>query len=393
MAGRWHLSSMAVQRRSRFRFTQFGVPYPSTQTRQVVSFHANQGVRVSARHLLKRGRQHVGGKFLRRISIENFPGTEMDVAQFRFGEKILFGFELTGDRFLYLDRDVKVSNAINFGQVLEVFSSYRDRIDSICIVYTFSPGNFDLSDSNCQQSDPDLEELLRSSINNSTIRHLYLLVSGLKSVGFEELVSQISVAARDIGVVARGLDQSSLQNVVQFGRPLTGLDKPLPIRSHWGHMDLGEKMVKLFEVVELPKGEVNPDFLVPFLSSVEGESLLSFRLKLIDNRFALRKVRAKRSGITADVGIRALLGFLGRHSESRVIESLQIQEQELDLGYLMYSVSGTLAVFANTEAQLHLTASQILLKSEQSGISLECAYGMQMKCWRGLFGMEGWGNR
>lgn len=389
ISGQWYLISVISQRRNRFRFNQFGTPLSSAQSRQVVSYHATNSVRISERHLSKPDRQHLAGKFFHRIFIETFPGSEMDMAQLSFGKRILFGFELTGDRFLYLDRDAKVSASINFGQLLEVFSSYGDRIDSLCVVYTFTPGNFDLSISNSKELDLELEELLLSSSNNSTRRQLYLLVVGSKSIGLEELLSQISVAAREFGAVARGLDKSSLQKVVLFGRPTADLYKPLPIRSHWGHMELGEKMVKLLEVVELPKGEVNSDFLVSFLSSIEGECLLSFRLTPVDNRFALRKVRAKRSGITADVGIRALLGFLARHSEGRAIESLQAQEEELDLGYLMYSVSGTLAVFAETEEQLKLAANQILLKSEQSGVRLGCAYGTQIKCWRGLFGFEG----
>lgn len=392
IAGKWHLSSVMSQRRNRFRFSQFGAPLPSTQIRQVVSYHAGDGVRVSEQYCSKPGRQHLGGKFYHRVFLETLPYPEMDMAQLSLGKKVLFGFELVGDRFLYLDRDAKGSNAINFGQFLEVFSAYRDRIDSFCLVYTFAPGDFDMSTPSNQKSDPELEELLRSSSHNSTRRQLYLLVSGSKSIGFADLVSQISVAARDIGVTARGLDQNSLRKIVLFGRPSSDLNKALPTRSHWGHMELGEKMVKLLEVSGLPKGEVNADFLVPFLSSIEGECLLSFKLKPVDNRFALRKVRAKRSGITADAGIRTLLGFLGRNSESRAIGSLQIQEQELDLGFVMYAVSGTLALFAATETDLELAASQILLKSEQSGVSLECAYGSQMRCWRDLFGFERWSN-
>ena len=393
IAGNWYLASVISQRRNRFKFSQFGAPLPSTQSRQVVSYHSRQGLRVSEHYLSKRGRQHLAGKLHHRVFVETFPYFEMDMAQLSLGKKVLFGFELEGDRFLYLDRDAKASNAINFGQFLEVFSAYRDRIDSLCLVYTFTPGNFDTPTSINQESDPELEELVRSSSNSSIRRQLYLLISGSKSTGFAELVSQISVAARDIGVTARGLDQSSLRKVVLFGRPAPDLEKALSMRSHWRHMELGDKLAKLFQVTGLPKGEVNADFLVPFLSSVAGEGLLSFRLKLVDNRYALRKVRAKRSGITADAGVRTLLGFLGRQSENRAIGSLQVQEEELDLGYVMYSVSGTLVLFATTEAELELAANQILLKSEQSGVSLECAYGTQMKCWRDLFGTEGWSNK
>ena len=158
------------------------------------------------------------------------------------------------------------------------------------------------------------------------------------------------------------------------------------MRSSWSHILVGDRVMRLFEVAQLPTGEVQPDFLVPFVSSLVEQSILSFEFKAIDSRVAMKKVRSKRSGITADAGIRALFGFLSRTSEARAITSLEIQEHDLDLGYEMFSVSGQFALFADDLAGLSLASRDVATKAEKSGLALECAYGRQMRARRKLFG-------
>lgn len=151
--------------------------------------------------------------------------------------------------------------------------------------------------------------------------------------------------------------------------------------------------MRVFEVVELPKGSVAPDFLASLTYGISFPALISFRLVPIDNRYAMRKLRSKRSGVMADAGIRSLLGFLARNSESKTIDALARQESELDLGYEMFSVSARVATYAKELKILEGRSRELLVAAERSGLELDVMYGRQQLGRQELFGFREIGQK
>lgn len=298
----------------------------------------------------------------------------------------VFGYEIVGDRFLYLDTDLKSQIALNFGRLLETFVNYSPAIKGLSVVYTCTPGGYGEVNPGAPPESGSVAELQHISEANSILRRSFLLLKCSKSSNLPQLLSLETENFSQSDLELIPMEPRHISQLFNFGGFTSKRKSDRAICSNWSYLEMEQRLVRLFDIVEFPRGEVSADFLVPFITGLTGESILSFNLKLVDNRYALRKVRSKRSGITADVGVRGMLGFLSRNSEIKAMASLETQETELDMGYQMFSVSGIVAIFANNLTELEFLSSDLMAKSEKSDLLLECAWGRQIQRWRSIFG-------
>ncbi len=302
------------------------------------------------------------------------------------GKRGAVAFEVFGESFLYADRNEQLARASLFGSMLGTLSSFAGAVDSLVFLYLVDPEKTGNTEEVVEGWPEDLRNLYHEIENQRVIRRCFFIVrlSDISAVekNWSELVDSIS----GLGLRCSPADSKALAEIYGFGSREAVSREVLHMRSNWSHILVGDRVMRLFEVAQLPTGEIQPDFLVPFVSSLVEQSMLSFEFKAIDSRVAMKKVRSKRSGITADAGIRALFGFLSRASEARAITSLELQENDLDLGYEMFAVTGQFALFADDLAGLSSAAREVATKAEKSGLALECAYGRQMRARRKLFG-------
>ena len=379
-----------VQGRYRYRHDLHGFSMDPNRSLFIASSHSWGSRRIS--NSRKRSpigvRSRFGGvelRSLREVRLDG--GSTLGVARERRGAKrSVLAYELFGEGFLLCDRQDQLSVATIFGTMLGNLGSLGNSVESIVLLYLIDPGRAgDVGASTFGWAE-DVRTLYNEVHDKAVSRRCYLIIRmedvGISERDYFELDSFVS----NLGLRYKALGGSSLAELFAFGTGERSEREVLHMRSKWGHLLVGERLMKLFDVTELPTGEIGPDFLVPFVTSLECESLLSFRLKAIESHLALKKVRARRSGITADAGIRALLGFLARNSETRAISSLELQENDLDMGYEMFSVAGHFALFADSLYELKDVAQAAVAKAEKSGLLLECAYGRQLQARRQLFG-------
>ena len=385
-----HARVVSGVRKGAYRNDIFGFSKPPEEKSFVLSADKSRRPRISLSRHRRSGSNVVSGypgPQLRRLwEVPLTDGAALGIAKERHGKRGVVGFELFDEGFGMKDPQDQAFSASVFGTMLGRISSMSNRVESLAIVYLIDPeaGKSSILESSGWADDT---KALYSEVSCRRVeRRCYLVLRTLDTSLGEHECSEIVSFVSGLGLSYEPLDAANLAELFAFGtgeRPERGV---LSIRSCWSHILIGERFAKVFEVSELPTGEVSPDFLVPFLASLDCQSLLGFRFKVIDGRFALRKVRSRRSGITADAGVRSLLGFLSRSSEARVISSLEVQEVDLDLGYVMFSVIGHVAVFAGSLAELKEAAKAAAAKAEKSGLVLECVYGKQQQAYRELFG-------
>ncbi len=377
------------QKRRQFRFELFGFAVPPSDSSYLVSKHNYGSARISNTRQRRAAMTKVrtpGMEIRSAGEVRLEDGTLLGMGKDRSGRRCVVAFEVFGNDFLFQERVDQLSRTFVFGRVLGTMSSLTNVVDSVVLLYAVDPVGEAGREAAAEEWPDELRSLYLDVKEKSVVRRSYVIVRlrDARPCGSDylELVSFIS----GLGVGFRALDARSLIRLFSFGSAESAFKGVLHMRSLWGHLLVGERMMKMFDVVELPTGEVQPDFLVPFVASLASQSLLGFELKVIDSRFALRKVRSRRSGITADAGIRALMGFLARNSEARAITSLEVQENDLDMGYEMFSLSGYFAIFADDLAGLKAATQDAVAKAEKSGLVLECAYGRQLNARHRLFG-------
>lgn len=370
-----------------FRYDVSGMPLKIGQKRQIVSGGSGCTLRVSEPHVSRRSsrKRAVRQPDLYRDDSSRV-GRSFSVPMMQRRRSVV-GYEIVGDRFLYLDKDLKSQSAINVGRLLETFANYSPSIKGMTILYSCTPGGYGEAGTDMPPQPGSVAELQYISEVNSVRRRTYLLLKGSKAFDLPEFPSFELDGSGETDLELKPMDSKHIVQLLDFGGFSSQRKANRAICSSWSYLEMEQRLVRLFDIVEFPRGEVSADFLVPFITSLTSESILSFNLKLVDNRYALRKVRSRRSGITADIGVRGMLGFLGRSSETNAMASLETQEMELDMGYQMFSVSGTVAIFANNPAELELLSSDLLAKSDRSDLFLECAWGRQIQRWRGIFGV------
>lgn len=377
------------QKRRRFRYELFGFAVSPAGSSYLASKHNYGSARISNTRQRRTAMAKVRTPGLEirsagEVRLED--GTLLGIAKDRSTRRFVLAFEVFGNDFLFQDRVDQLAGAFVFGSMLGSMSSLTNVVDSVVLLYAVDPVGEAGWEVTAEEWPDELRSLYLEVKDKSVTRRSYIIVRARNArpggSDYLELVSFIS----GLGLGFRALDAKSLIRLFAFGSAESAFKRVLHMRSQWGHLLVGERMMKMFDVAELPTGEVQPDFLVPFVTSLASQSLLGFELKAIDSRFALRKVRSLRSGITADAGIRALLGFLARNSEARAITSLEVQENDLDMGYEMFSVSGYFAIFADNLADLKAATQDAVAKAEKSGVVLECAYGRQLQVRHRLFG-------
>lgn len=377
------------QKRRQFRYELFGFAAPPAGSSYLVSQHNYGSARISNTRQRRAAMAKVRTPGLEirsagEVCLED--GTLLGIAKDRNRRRCVMAFEVFGNDFLFQERVDQLARSFVFGSVLGSMSSLTAVVDSVVLLYAVDPVGEVGPEVAAEEWPDELRSLYVEVKDKSVVRRSYIIVRvrDARPCGSDylELVSFIS----GLGVGFRALDAKSLIRLFAFGSKESSSRGVLHMRSLWSHVLVGERMMKMFDVAELPTGEVQPDFLVPFVASLASQSLLGFELKAIDSRFALRKVRSRRSGITADAGIRALMGFLARNSEARAITSLEVQENDLDMGYEMFSVSGYFAIFADNLAELNAATQDAVAKAEKSGLVLECAYGRQLQVRHRLFG-------
>ncbi|TAN20340.1 MAG: hypothetical protein EPN30_10565 [Actinomycetota bacterium] len=385
-----HAHEKYLQKQQDNRSDIFGLPGAPAAASYIVSSNRDGTVRISD----KRRRRTVDKKTDRFIG--SGPSRVHDVAvgekgvlgvlKERHGKRGAAAFEIFGESFLYANRSEQMARASVFGSMLGAMSAFANAVDSLVFLYMVDPEETGDPMATAKGWPEDLKKLYCELEEQAIRRRCYLIVKlsdvSLAEKNSKELIESVS----GLGLRCRPADSKMLAEIYGFGCRVAASRKVLHMRSSWSHILIGDRVMRLFDVAQLPTGEIQPDFLVPFISSLAEQSILSFELKAIDSRIAMKKVRSKRSGITADAGIRALFGFLSRASEARAISSLEIQENDLDLGYEMFSVTGHFAVFADDLAGLGSAAREAVTKAEKSGLALECAYGRQMRARRRLFG-------
>ena len=384
-----YLKEVMHQKRRQFRYELFGFAVPPAGSSYLASKHNYGSARISNTRQRRAATAKVRTPGLEirgagEVRLED--GTLLGIAKDRATRRYVVAFEVFGNDFLFQERVDQLARGFVFGSMLGSMSSLANVVDSVVLLYAVDPVGEAGWEVTTEQWPDELRLLYLEVKDKSVVRRSYIVirVRNARADGSDylELVSFIS----GLGVGFHALDAKSLIRLFAFGSPESAYKRVLHMRSQWAHLLVGERMMKMFEVAELPTGEVQPDFLVPFVTSLASQSLLGFELKAIDSRFAMRKVRSRRSGITADAGIRALMGFLARNSEARAITSLEVQESDLDMGYEMFSVSGYFAVFADNLAELKAAARDAVAKAEKSGLALECAYGRQLQVRHRLFG-------
>ena len=379
-----------IQKQLDHRHDMFGLAGAPTGASYVVSSHRGGAARISNKRRRRRADKNSvrltpsGASRVRDVPIGN--EAVLGVLKAGHGKRGAVAFEVFGESFLYADRNEQLARASLFGSMLGALSSFANAVESLVFLYLVDPGNAGNAEAVSEGWPEDLKNLYKEIEDQRIIRRCFFIVSltdiSAPDKNWTELVDSIS----GLGLRCSPADSKTLAEIYGFGSREEVSREVLHMRSSWSHILVGDRVMRLFEVTQLPTGEVQPDFLVPFVSSLAEQSILSFEFKAIDSRVAMKKVRSKRSGITADAGIRALFGFLSRTSEARAITSLEIQENDLDLGYEMFSVSGQFALFADDLAGLSSAARDVAAKAEKSGLTLECAYGRQMRARRKLFG-------
>ena len=388
-----HLGEQLSHSSREFRHDLFGFSSPPVAGSFVASSHTWGSRRISPS---RKRRSRIAavpgprGSGLRNIwEKEIDDGAKIGIAREHSGKRSVVAFELFGDGFLLRDPQDQNGSAAVFGTMLGSMSSLSKKMDSVALIYLVDPERrASMADETLGWAG-EVRKLFDYVSGNATDRHCYLVVHMADSPFGEQDFSELTSFVAGLGLDSQPLDGDSLGQLFAFGTGEGSGRGVLHVRSRWSHLLVGERLMKLFDVAEFPTGEVRPDFLVPFVTSLESKSLLSFRFKAIESHFALRKVRSRRSGITADAGIRALLGFLSRTSEARAISSLEVQENDLDMGYEMFAVSGFFAVFADSLYELKDAAESAMAKAEKSGLQLECAYGRQLQTRNLLFGRLG----
>ncbi len=377
------------QKSQRYRHDPFGFATLPGRSSYLASRHSYGSVRISNTR-----QRHPTGHKVRTSGLEiSHPGevclddgTFLGIAKERSSRRGVVAFEVFGNDFLYRDQADQFVRASAFGSMLGSVSSLSNMVESLVLLYTIDPNSGEELRA-CPDEWPDeLRSLYLQVKEKAVTRRSFIIIRAVSTKlvgnGYQELVSFIS----GLGLRFRALDANSLADLFAFGSGERAFNGVLHMRSEWSHLLIGERAMKVFDIAELPAGEVQPDFLVPFVTTLATQSLLTFELKAIDSRFAMKKVRSRRSGITADAGVRALLGFLARNSEARAITSLEVQENDLDMGYEMFSVTGHFAIFADDLAGLKAATLDATAKAEKSGMVLECAYGRQLQVRHRLFG-------
>lgn len=386
-----HLGEQLSEFGSGYGYDAFGDPVEHSARTYVVSKSGFGPMRIwesRTRSSSSSRSRRAGGEIRKLTELKLDDGSLLGVAREHRGQGSVLGFEVFGGSFAFLDRYEKLERASALGSAMGSLAGLAGKVGSLVILY--SVGRQGEGFSGCKEPvSGELEALVEEISSRRIARRSFLLVrtNGGRKDG--EIVSEVMPLIYGLGLSCKALDGESLSALFAFGSAGRNEKSIQHVRARWSHLQIDEKLMRLFDVSELPTGEVDPDFLVPFLTSLTSESVLGFQLKAIDSRFAIRKVRSRRSGVTADAGVRALFGFLARNSEARAISSLEVQENDLDLGYEMLAVSGRFAVVAESEEELKTVSSQAVAKAEQVGISLECGYGRQLQLRRRLFGAKG----
>lgn len=379
------IAEMVPQRQAGYSYSLFGEPAPKCAAPHLI-IPENYGfarIAPKARSMKRRG-------LLRNTNVcQEVVAGGQNYGVVSDGKNVIFAFELFGENFLYQNRDDQISNAASFGVAIGAMPTTSESISSITLVFTIEPGiQSEEHNEIAVEWSADVKDLLDFTVARQIRRRSFLIIRSHGDAPAEGLHERISSLIEAQPIKSLPLDSKSLESLLTFGTDSRIGSGSLKMKSCWNEISFDNRIVKLFDVVELPKGEVHPDFLVPFLGSLSYPALLSFQFQHVDSRYALRKVRSKRSQVTADVGLRSLFGFLARNSEAKAIENLEIQESELDMGYEMFSVVSTFALFASGRSQLHAAIGDATSRAEKSGLTIECAYGRQLQCWRQLFGGE-----
>lgn len=382
-----------LQSRHRYRHDLYGFSVEPGRSLFLASSHRWGSRRISSSR--KRSpagvRSQLGGLELRSLQdVQLDGGSMLGVARERRGARRgVLAYELFGEGFLLRDRQDQLSAASVFGTMLGSLPSLSTSVESVVLLYLVDPGQAGDVGASLFRWAEDVRTLYNEVHEKAVLRRCYLIIRMADADFSEGDYLELDAFVSGLGLRYKPLDGDSLAGLFAFGTGERSERGVLHMRAKWGHLAVGERLMKLFDVAELPTGEIRPDFLVPFVTSLESQSLLSFRFKAIESHLALKKVRARRSGITADAGIRALLGFLARNSETRAISSLEVQENDLDMGYEMFSVTGYFALFADSLYELKEVAQAAEAKAEKSGLVLECAYGRQLQARHQLFGSPG----
>lgn len=300
------------------------------------------------------------------------------------GKRAIVVFQIFGDNFLFLDRQDQTSSALDIGRVLGTIPSVIDALQSLTLLFTFAPGSKE--DISADQGEKWSPDALRPNASVITSRNCYVVARFSKSEDLDRQQLAVRSALASSGLTLFQLRPDEAVSVMTFGINERTRHGFYWSRANWSHCMIGQRVMRVLDVVDLPKGEVGADFLAPLILSIDSQSILSFRFIALDNRYALRKIRSKRSGVTADAGIRTLLGFLSRNSDSAAMESLARQEVELDLGFEMFSVSGRAAVYADDIEELNRLSKNFQSIAERNGLLLECSYGKQLKGKQELLG-------
>lgn len=321
------------------------------------------------------------------ISESGEDGCPIGVGRCGPGRICVAGFELFGGNFIYSDNDHQTMAADGFARALESIGGLVSGFESVTVLFCTEPGK-------------DEDHLIPGSVNaqicrieaeierNRIVRSAFLLIyfQGEFSRSQVDRVSETLVAG---GMEAVPLSAASLRRLFCFGFGGAASKESLHMRPGWDHLLVDQRIMQVMDAVAMPAGPVRPDFLVPFVNSLTSTSIIGFRLRVLNPTFALRKVRARRSGVTADAGIRALFGFIARNSEAEAIRSLENKEQDLDLGFQMFSVSARVAVVADSRIDMLRSAQEVKAGAEKAGLMFECAYGRQLAARRSLFGVGG----
>ncbi|NNN18258.1 MAG: hypothetical protein HKL84_00200 [Acidimicrobiaceae bacterium] len=389
LGGASMITEKMYQNREQNRLDLFGFVGPPASHSYLVSSHKGGATRISEkRRRFPAGKlsQYRGTGAIKGDKVLLDDGFAIGVAREKHGKRGVAALEVFGESFIYKDPSLQSDTASMFGAMVGTLSSFANQVDSLVLLYLVDPEGGETQSTAVGAWSDELKNLYQSAQDNYVSRRCYILIRFSDVSFLEHDGGQLSSFISGLGLRYKALDLMALASIFAFGSDESNSARVIHVNSNWSHLLIGDRVMRLFEVAELPTGEVQPDFLVPFVSSLTNKSILSFELKVIDSRFALRKVRSRRSGITADAGVRALLGFLARNSETRAITSLERQENDLDLGYEMFSISGNFALFAKDLSEMKASVPTVTAKAEISGLVLECAYGRQLQVQRRLFG-------
>lgn len=382
-----------VQKVQEHRFDVFGFTKPPSSPGFVLSLDRDKSLRISETTL---GRSaNANARMGRRVGIRNLHHLAIDESRFLgigtdvISKKAVFALETFGDSFLYKDEQDQFDAAYGFGKLLGTLAGLPGDIESITVLFSVQPKPSPDNSADLDAWSPELAELYGNVCAEFVYRRSFIIVRLARATVTLSDYREQEEFLRTLDMSFRPLAPGELVELLAFGAKYSHGNGGLHLESHWNYLSVADRVSRLFEVTGLPMGEIRPDFLAPFIVSLSSESLFGFRLNILDNRYALRKIRAKRSGITADAGLRSLFGFLSKSSEVSAIESLEFKEQELDMGYQMFSVSGYLALFADDVTRLERDSADVVAKARRVGLVLDCAYGQQMRSRRRLFGSLG----